>query len=73
MTVRYEIRVRGRLTPALASSFTGMRARVARVTVLRVRLAEGADPAALVDMVARLGMTAVGVRRVLTERHGVTQ
>lgn len=68
MAERYEIRITGRLTPALAKSFGEMRAWVApRATVLRVRLTEGADAARLLELLGGLGLEVVALRRIRTE------
>jgi hypothetical protein len=65
MVSRYEIRVVGRLTPAVTTSFGQMRAWVVpRVTILRVRLADGTDPARLVELLSSLGVDVVTLRRV---------
>jgi hypothetical protein len=61
----YEIRIRGRVTPALLARFEGLRARVAPVeTVLHGPVEDQAALHGLIDLVNALGLELVEVRRL---------
>jgi len=63
--VEYEIRVRGRVTPALLARFEGLRASVEPVeTVLHGPVAYQAALHGVIDLVNALGLELVEVRRL---------
>ena len=62
---QYEIRVRGRVTPALLARFEGLRSKVEPVeTVLHGPLADQAALHGVIDLVRALGLELVEVRKV---------
>jgi len=62
---QYEIRVRGRVTPALLARFEGMGSKVAPVeTVLHGPLPDQAALHGVIDLVRALGLELVEVRKV---------
>jgi hypothetical protein len=62
---QYEIRVRGRLTPALLTRFEGLDSKVEPVeTVLHGPLADQAALHGMIDLVRALGLELVEVRKV---------
>jgi hypothetical protein len=61
----YEIRVRGRMTPALLARFEGLNARVEPVeTVLHGPVQDQAALHGMLDLVRALGLELVEVRRL---------
>ena len=61
---QYEIRVRGRVTPALLARFEGLTSNVEPVeTVLHGPLPDQAALHGVIDLVGRLGLELVEVRR----------
>jgi hypothetical protein len=64
---QYEIRVRGRVTPALLTRFEGLASKVEPVeTVLHGPLADQAALHGMIDLVRALGLELVEVRKVST-------
>ena len=62
---QYEIRVRGRVTPALLARFEGLSSKVEPVeTVLHGPLADQAALHGVIDLVRALGLELVEVRKV---------
>jgi hypothetical protein len=62
---QYEIRVRGRVTPALLARFEGLRSNVEPVeTVLHGPLPDQAALHGVIDLVRTLGLELVEVRRM---------
>lgn len=68
MAERYEIRVRGRLTPAVAASFEGLSTRVEPVdTVLHGPVRDQSELYGVLDRLQALGVDLVEVRRVFED------
>ena len=66
---QYEIRVRGRVTPALLARFDGLQSQVEPVeTVLHGPLADQAALHGVIDLVRTLGLELVEVRKVSAGR-----
>ena len=62
---QYEIRVRGRVTPALLARFEGLQSQVEPVeTVLHGPLADQAALHGVIDLVRALGLELVEVRKI---------
>ena len=65
MTQRYEIRIRGHLTPAVAATFEGLQANLEPVeTVLHGALADQAALYGVLDRLEALGLDLIEVRRM---------
>lgn len=65
MAERYEIRIRGRLSPALAESFEGLKMSVEPVeTILHGDVVDQAALYGLLDRLQGLGLALVEVRRM---------
>ena len=67
---QYEIRVRGRVTPALLARFEGMQSQVEPVeTVLHGPLPDQTALHGVIDLVRTLGLELVEVRKVPSGRN----
>ena len=68
---QYEIRVRGRVTPALLARFDGLQSQVEPVeTVLHGPLPDQTALHGVIDLVGMLGLELVEVRKVSAVRSG---
>ena len=71
---QYEIRVRGRVTPALLARFEGLSSKVEPVeTVLHGPLADQAALHGVIDLVRALGLELVEVRKLSAPPDGPSE
>lgn len=72
-TARYEIRIRGRLSPSLARAFDGMQMAVKPVeTILHGPVADQQELFGLLDQLQALGLQLVEVRQLAVDEPPLT-